>query len=641
MANLQLRIDALNNASRTINQVDGDLRRLGDRTVGVGQGMTAGLTAPIAAIGGVTTFWANESEKYTASVIEDLNLTEDEAKKVAETGKEVWLDGWGENLAHVQDSLVAVKRANEDLNGDALKDATSDVMLLQEKYQESAGVISMSTTNLSKKFGETEDKVRDMLYTFYQEGGNSSGEGLEVLNEYAQAYERAGYSLEGMMSVFLESQRNGVWSLDKVGDTVKEGFISLSNMTDKQKGMVSELGLSYKDLQSDINAGGKQAQDAFGRVLMGLSAMDNETRNMIGVELFKTQWEDVSETIILGLNEASKQGLDNFNGKLDEVKKKRDEMASDSWAEISRGFIDAIEPIGKEVLVILTDLAEAGLPIVQFLGNTIENMGPAGRKAVVGIGMLISGLGTLLVVGGTVINTVAGLFGGMGNLVRVFGRFMPLARLAGKRLLGLIPVVGWIIVAVWTLIDVFKFLYKNWDAITDGGLKIWNGFLDGLKAIGKGIGSLFTNVVDGVIWTFENGFGLLVGIVKSPINLIIDMINFVINKMNQLSFTVPNWAGKSIPGLEAGQTIGVSIPTIPRLHQGGIFNAPVPGGEGYALLKDGEQVINHRAGGNQTGSVYKGKDGKQYVNIILNIDGNKLVQALGVPLEELMNIELR
>jgi hypothetical protein len=64
-------------------------------------------------------------------------------------------------------------------------------------------------------------------------------------------------------------------------------------------------------------------------------------------------------------------------------------------------------------------------------------------------------------------------------------------------------------------------------------------------------------------------------------------INWIIDKWNGLEFKIP---GFSVFGVDVGGfTLG--LPDIPRLHTGGEFRSPVPGGEGLALLRDREHVL--------------------------------------------------
>lgn len=70
-------------------------------------------------------------------------------------------------------------------------------------------------------------------------------------------------------------------------------------------------------------------------------------------------------------------------------------------------------------------------------------------------------------------------------------------------------------------------------------------------------------------------------------------LNWIIRLWNGVEFTLPSFGGLSVAGQQVipaftGPTLGT--PDIPTLHQGGVFRAPTPGGEGLALLKDRERV---------------------------------------------------
>ena len=104
-----------------------------------------------------------------------------------------------------------------------------------------------------------------------------------------------------------------------------------------------------------------------------------------------------------------------------------------------------------------------------------------------------------------------------------------------------------------------------------------------------GIGFVVYQVIEH--WKFFKGFfiGLWKGIwapVKGFLNLMIDGINYLISGLNKLSIQVPDW----VPGI-GGQNWGINIGKIPKFHDGGVFRALTPGGEGLALLRDGEQVL--------------------------------------------------
>ena len=62
----------------------------------------------------------------------------------------------------------------------------------------------------------------------------------------------------------------------------------------------------------------------------------------------------------------------------------------------------------------------------------------------------------------------------------------------------------------------------------------------------------------------------MVAAAKAPINAVIGMINAVISGINQvMSFRVPDF----VPGL-GGKSVGVNIPQVPALAEGGVVSSP-------------------------------------------------------------------
>jgi len=131
-----------------------------------------------------------------------------------------------------------------------------------------------------------------------------------------------------------------------------------------------------------------------------------------------------------------------------------------------------------------------------------------------------------------------------------------------------------IVEAVQNAVDAIKeffepaidWLLEKWQDFREGVLHIWRGITDSIR-----------------------GF----------INTIIKGVNLVIGALNQISLTVPDWVPEWLGG---GQYLGFDIGKIPTLHQGGVYRAPTPGGEGLALLRDRERVS--RPGESGGGNVY-------------------------------------
>ena len=113
-----------------------------------------------------------------------------------------------------------------------------------------------------------------------------------------------------------------------------------------------------------------------------------------------------------------------------------------------------------------------------------------------------------------------------------------------------------------------------------------------VKAIFQNIIDFISNVFSGnwsaawqnIVNIFGNLFGMIVNLAKAPINGVISAINWVLEKINSISVTIPDW----VP-LVGGQTLGFNIPTIPQLAEGGVATSPTlaeigEGGEPEAVM---------------------------------------------------------
>lgn len=109
--------------------------------------------------------------------------------------------------------------------------------------------------------------------------------------------------------------------------------------------------------------------------------------------------------------------------------------------------------------------------------------------------------------------------------------------------------------------------------------EIMKGVLDGQKQAFIGLMNFITGVFtkdwekawNGVKDIFGGVFRSLYALVKNPLNDIIDLVNFLIRGLNKIKIDVPDW----VPGL-GGESMGINIPQIPKLAQGGIVGANSP-----------------------------------------------------------------
>lgn len=141
----------------------------------------------------------------------------------------------------------------------------------------------------------------------------------------------------------------------------------------------------------------------------------------------------------------------------------------------------------------------------------------------------------------------------------------------------------------------YNILHMKWGDAWKNVVGILTGAWDQMKSVVSNGWDILKNsflIFGG--WVKDNAWRLWDGVVAGFKNA----INTVIGMWNGLRIKTPD-----IPGTNfGGQTI--DFPDIPKLHSGGVFHAPAGGGgEGLALLRDGERVLTpeqQAGGGGQT-----------------------------------------
>lgn len=150
--------------------------------------------------------------------------------------------------------------------------------------------------------------------------------------------------------------------------------------------------------------------------------------------------------------------------------------------------------------------------------------------------------------------------------------------------------------------DIFKTGFQTaLDAVQDYFGTWYDGIkevINNVKGVLDGIVGFINNVFSGnwsAAWEslksiVSNAFGALEGLVKTPINAVINLVNKTIGAINKINIDLPDFAG--------GGHLGFNIPTIPTLAkgtdnwQGGIVQVHEQGGEIIDLPK-GSRVYPH------------------------------------------------
>lgn len=252
-------------------------------------------------------------------------------------------------------------------------------------------------------------------------------------------------------------------------------------------------------------------------------------------------------------------------------------------------------------------------------GLTLEN----GLAAVVGVLMTCWGIGKLV---GASFSTIAAaavvVATGLAMLVLAFQDAIAngwnlentLTAVAGIILTGLgisLLVGSWIpalIAGILALLLAITTLTGNGEELIENLKLVFSGLIDFVTGVFTGDWDRAWNGVKNV---FAGLWNSIIILLESAINLIIKGLNWLISKINGISFEVPDW----VPGV-GGKSIGPNIPTIsnvqlPRLATGAVIPAnrefaAILGDQTYGNNLEApegliRQIVREESGGNYTG----------------------------------------
>ncbi len=117
-----------------------------------------------------------------------------------------------------------------------------------------------------------------------------------------------------------------------------------------------------------------------------------------------------------------------------------------------------------------------------------------------------------------------------------------------------------VVAAIIALVSILVVAYNKNKVFHDFVIKTWNAIKDGAISLCKGIVNAFTPIEQFLIGVFKGAWN---GI-KSFINLMVSGINILIGGLSSIKVDVPSW----VPGI-GGKSLGINIPKIPMLAQGG------------------------------------------------------------------------
>ena len=438
-----------------------------------------------------------------------------------------------------------------------------------------------------------------------QNGANKNGDLLDTFNEYAVQYKALGFTAEQFAAHLVKGAEDGAFSIDKVGDAIKEFNIRTKDGSKSSMEAFAALGLNGQKATQMFAAGGQSAQVAFAQVVKRLGEMEDPVaRNAAGVALFGTQFEDLEVKALEGFK-AIQGSLPPIEGTMQQVARSIGSDLGSQLQVVSRSFMDLLLPAADAAAKAMTAQMPQISGSLATLAPQIEVLSQAFTKA---IPVIAQWFNRSLAMVTSFASFALENFNAIATAVAYAGQAFLVFRVGLKGLQVVTTVTKWVLMArqafityrvsavaaavaskttavAMNLLSVatkgfgaaMKFLMANpilmfMGALVAAGVAVYKNW-DELKAMAisaaQVISDAWNSAMTSIQGFFANTFDSLASIMKGPVNTVIEIINRMIDSVNGMSFEVPSW----VPGM-GGERFGVSLPKIPQLAEGGIATKP-------------------------------------------------------------------
>lgn len=334
-----------------------------DQAKGLGAAGTA-----IAGAAGATLTMAASAEEAMDRVRMQTGATEGQMRGLEETVNSIFSSGLGEDFDDVAASVGLIAQTTGELRPDRLEALARNAFTLKDAFGFEMEEQLRAVNSLTSNFGITAEQAFGLIAQGAQEGLNRNGDLMDVINEYSVHYKNLGYNADEFMNSLKNGADSGVFSIDKLGDAMKEFGIRTKDGSEGTMSAFAELGLDGEKLTKMFSQGGAAAKQAADEVTGRLNSMRNETaKNRVGVALYGSMWEDMGPKSIAAISDV-RGDIKKTKDTMTELRDTRLDSAKNEWTVLGRTVQQQLlRPMGQELLPLakkIVDYAVKNLPKV-------------------------------------------------------------------------------------------------------------------------------------------------------------------------------------------------------------------------------------------------------------------------------------
>lgn len=372
--------NALSDSAKKADDAGGRFQKLG----GVAKTIGAVVAAAVVAIGAAAVAagvglvkLGDEYNQAVNQISASTGATGAELEALGETARKVYTNNFGDSLEDVADGISTVQRTTGLMDAE-LQKATESGFALRETFGYELQESARAANALMKNFGLSAEEAYNIIAVGAQNGADQNGDLLDTLNEYSAQYAALGLSADEFVSGLVSGSEAGVFSIDKVGDAVKEFNLRVKDGSKTTTEAFQALGMDADAMAARFAAGGDSAREAFFEVVGALDNMDDPlAKNTAAVNLFGTQFEDLQANVLpvlAGMEDGAGKTYDalsrinqiqyeNLDAAIEGTKRSIQGVFLPMASEMSAGITDIFSTLGNEINAANGNFEQIGLAI--------------------------------------------------------------------------------------------------------------------------------------------------------------------------------------------------------------------------------------------------------------------------------------
>lgn len=197
---------------------------------------------------------ASEGEEALNTIQTRTGATAEEMQQYSEVMSNLYANNFGDDKADLAESISSVKQQLGELSPEELEKITERAILMRDTFGYDVAESIRTVKMLMDQFEVSAGEAYTLIAQGSQKGLDKNGDLLDTLNEYSVHYKSIGYSAEEFFNSLMNGTEAGTFSVDKLGDTVKEFSIRQKEGADETVAAWATLGLVQADNSEFIKA---------------------------------------------------------------------------------------------------------------------------------------------------------------------------------------------------------------------------------------------------------------------------------------------------------------------------------------------------------------------------------------------------